>query len=335
MDRAARLQSLGATSLQVSDIGLGLAALGRPGYINVGHGDDLGGDRSRGAMEQRAHDVLDAAYAAGVRYFDAARSYGTAEAFLASWLSSRHLEPGDVVIGSKWGYTYTADWQVEAPVHEIKDHSVSTFSRQLAESRALLGRHLALYQIHSATLDSGVLDDAAVIDALARAREGGVRIGLSVSGAGQADTIWRALEVERDGERVFDTVQATWNLLERSAESALSAASDAGLGVIVKEALANGRLSDRGVRDDASSAQAPLAREAVALGTSADAVAIACVLAKPWASVVLSGATTVPQLESNLRSRQVKITPAATERLATLAVDSASYWRERSALPWN
>jgi len=334
MDRA-RLRPLGATSLQVSDIGLGLAALGRPGYINVGHGDDLGGDRSRSAMEHRAHQVLDAAYASGVRYFDAARSYGLAEAFLASWLLSRDVQQGDVVVGSKWGYTYTADWQVDAPVHEIKDHSVSTFSRQLAESRAILGGHLAVYQIHSATLDSGVLDDAAVIDALARAREGGLRIGLSVSGARQADTIWRALEVQRDGERVFDTVQATWNLLERGAESALSAASDAGLGVIVKEALANGRLSDRSVRSDASSAQAPLAREAEELGVSADAIAIACALAKPWASVVLSGATTVPQLESNLRARQVEITLATTERLASLAVDSASYWRERSALPWN
>ena len=27
-------------------VGLGLAALGRPGYLNVGHGADLGADRS-------------------------------------------------------------------------------------------------------------------------------------------------------------------------------------------------------------------------------------------------------------------------------------------------
>ena len=103
-----------------------------------------------------------------------------------------------------------------------------------------------LYQIHSATLESGVLDDAAVIDALARARASGLRIGLTVSGPQQAETIWRALDVRRDGVRVFDTVQATWNLLERAAEQALRAAHDAGLGVIVKEALANGRLASRG-----------------------------------------------------------------------------------------
>jgi aryl-alcohol dehydrogenase-like predicted oxidoreductase len=283
-------------------------------------------------MERRAHAVLDAAYAAGVRYVDAARSYGLAESFLASWLASRGLTAGDVVVGSKWGYTYTADWQVEAEAHEIKDHSASVFSRQLAESRDILGHHLAVYQIHSATLESGVLDDAEVIDALARERAGGLRIGLSVSGPRQADTIRRALDVERDGKRVFDTVQATWNLLERGAEPALRDASDAGLGVIVKEVLANGRLT---ANTDASRAPSDLLREAEALGAPRDAVAMACALAQPWASVVLSGATTVPQLESNVRARSIAISDATMERLSVMAMDSATYWRERSALPWN
>ena len=332
MVRGDDLRQLGATSLRVSSIGLGLAALGRPGYINVGHGADLGADRSREAMEHRAHAVLDAAYASGVRYVDAARSYGLAETFLASWLASRERGQGDVVVGSKWGYTYTAGWQVEAEAHEIKDHSVGVFTRQLAESRALLGDHLAVYQIHSATLESGVLEDQAVIDTLARARAGGLRIGLSVSGPRQAETIRRALEVERDGERVFSTVQATWNLLERAAEHALREASTLGLGVIVKEVLANGRLT---ARDTDATTSSALQREAEMLGSTVDAVAIACALAQPWASVVLSGATTVPQLESNLRARSVVITAATTERLSALRADSATYWRERSAMPWN
>ena len=44
-------------------------------------------------MEWHASTVLDTAYEAGVRYFDAARSYGKAEAFLASWLEHRALPP--------------------------------------------------------------------------------------------------------------------------------------------------------------------------------------------------------------------------------------------------
>ena len=50
--------------------------------------------------------MLDAAYAAGVRYVDAARSYGLAEAFLGTWLRARTLSPDALTIGSKWGYTY-------------------------------------------------------------------------------------------------------------------------------------------------------------------------------------------------------------------------------------
>src|SRR5919204_5039502 len=92
-------------------IGLGLAALGRPGYLNLGHGEDLGADRSVEALERRTHEVLDTAYDEGVRYFDAARSYGRAEEFLGSWLARRGLEPGSVWVASKWGYTYTADWR--------------------------------------------------------------------------------------------------------------------------------------------------------------------------------------------------------------------------------
>ena len=66
-----------------SRLGLGLAAVGRPAYITLGRVHDLGGDRSVDAMYARTAAVLDAAWAAGVRYLDAARSYGRAEEFLA------------------------------------------------------------------------------------------------------------------------------------------------------------------------------------------------------------------------------------------------------------
>src|SRR5687767_11510964 len=101
-------RQLGKTGLTVSRIGLGLASLGRPGYVNLGHADDLHGDYSRSAMESRAHAVLDAAWDSGVRYFDVARSYGAGEDFLGSWLRKSGIAPANVVVGSKWGYTYVA-----------------------------------------------------------------------------------------------------------------------------------------------------------------------------------------------------------------------------------
>ncbi len=177
---------LGRTGLAVSRLGLGLAALGRPGYINLGHADDLGGSetaRTREAMRDRAADVLDHAWEAGIRYFDAARSYGAAEEFLGNWLKDREIIPGTVTVASKWGYKYTADWKVEAEQHEIKDHSLPMLLEQQQESKAQLGRHLQIYQIHSATLESGVLDNLDVCDELIRLRhEEDMLIGLSLSG---------------------------------------------------------------------------------------------------------------------------------------------------------
>ena len=318
------MRTLGATGLPVSPLGLGLAALGRPGYINLGHRGDVG-DTDVGAMQRHAHEVLDAAYEGGVRYFDAARSYGRGEAFLASWLQRRGLSRGEVTVGSKWGYTYTADWRVDVAEHEVKDLSVATLRRQLGETRALLGDHLALYQIHSATLESGVLDDAAVREELARLRDGGVFVGLTATGPRQADTIEHALDVGG-----FDAVQATWNLHERSATAALAAAHDAGLGVIVKEALANGRLTARG-----GEAEGPLITAARERGTTPDALALAAVLAHPWADVVLSGAATVDTLRSNLAALDVTWVAELDERLAELAEPADAYWERRAELAWN
>jgi len=141
------LRPLGSTGLKVTPIGLGLAALGRPGYITLDREKDLGSDRSVAALERRSHEVLGAAYDTGIRYFDAARSYGFAERFLASWLHERALPPKAVTVGSKWGYTYVGDWQVDARVHELKDHSLAALRRQIEESRALLVEYLDLYPV--------------------------------------------------------------------------------------------------------------------------------------------------------------------------------------------
>ena len=324
-------RTLGASGPAVSPLGLGLAALGRPGYITLGHAEDLRGDRSVEALERQAHEVLDAAYFSGLRYFDAARSYGRAEAFLASWLKARGLGPEDAVAGSKWGYTYTAGWRVDAERHEVKDHSLPTLRRQWGESQTLLGPWLRLYQIHSATFESGVLEDTEVREELGRLRDSGVRVGLTLSGPRQAEVLRRALDIRAGGSPLFSCVQATWNLLEPSVGPVLAEAHAAGWGVIIKEAVANGRLTAR----NEDPALWSLHEVAAGLGATVDAVAIAAVLAQPWVSVVLSGATTVEQLQSNVRALEVKLGDEAWEKLRRLGEPPETYWAKRSALPWN
>ena len=310
-----------------TQLALGLAALGRPGYMTLGHARDLDGKTDLAAMEARCHAVLDAAWQAGVRWFDAARSYGEAERFLASWLAARSIAPSAITVSSKWGYTYVAAWQPTAKVHEVKDHSLLALDRQIVESRALLGPYLSLYQVHSATLESGILDDTRVLARLAALRDGGLPIGLSVSGARQRETVERALAIVSDGRPLFSAVQATWNLYERAVEPALRAAKAAGLRVIIKEPLANGRLAST------SAAPPALTAAAARLDVGPDALALAAALAQPFVDVVLSGAVTTAQLAANLRARDVDGAQVATE-LAALVEPADRYWSERSRLAW-
>lgn len=305
-------------------LGVGLAALGRPGYLNLGRAGALPAERSVPAMRAATWQVLDDAYTAGIRWVDVARSYGRGEEFLGDWLDTRGYR--DVTVSSKWGYAYVADWRTDAEVHEVKEHSLARFRLQWTETRALLGDRVAYYQVHSLTPDSPLFDDDTLLAELADLAATGVRLGFSTSGPAQADTIRRAAAIEVNGRRLFDTVQSTWNLLEPSAGSALAEAHDTGLRVLIKESMANGRLVVHPPE--------PVARLARRHEVGPDAVALAAALAQPWATVVLSGAASSEQLRSNLAATGLLLDPAEFAELATCSENPNDYWTTRAALPW-
>ena len=149
-----------------------------------------------------------------------------------------------------------------------------------------------------------------VLRALARLREEGLAIGLTTTGPRQADTIRRALAVNVDGMNPFQVVQATWNVLEPSSAAALAEAHAAGWGVIVKEALANGRLAGQ------------------------DQLAFAMALRQPWTDVVLSGAVTAGQLHSNLRALTLTLTEQDIDAFRGVAEPPDTYWSKRAARQW-
>ncbi|SSC24237.1 NADP-dependent oxidoreductase, partial [Klenkia terrae] len=302
-----------------AQLGLGLAAIGRPAYITLGRDVDLPADRSWSALEARAHELLDTAADLGLTWFDTARSYGRAEQFLAGWIPTA---PGAGTVSTKWGYTYTAD-DPTVDADEVKTHDLATFTRQWAESRALLGDRIALHQVHSLTPDSPLWDDDALLHAMAEVRDSGTPLGFSTSGPRQADAVRRGVALEVDGRPLFSAVQSTWNLLETSVGPALAEASDAGFRVLVKEGVANGRLTDRGLPADS-----PVRAAAATAGVGPDAVALAAALAQPWAGVVLSGAVTPDQLRSNAAARGLVVD------LPDLAEAPETYWSTRSSLPW-
>jgi aryl-alcohol dehydrogenase-like predicted oxidoreductase len=326
---------LGGTGLVVSRLGLGLAAVGRPGYINLGRRRDLPGERSPEALYGRTAELLDAARAAGVRYVDVARSYGRAEEFLARWLAERKVPRAAITVGSKWGYRYTAGWAVEAAVHEEKELSLRRFQTQLGESRALLGDWLDLYQIHSATAESGCLEDPSLMRALVAGRQAGVyrAVGLTLSGPTSARALELALAARVDGERVFDVVQATFNVLEPSLAGLLGRARGEGLGVIAKEVFANGRLTDANDRPEDRPLVARL--RTIADNLPLDRLAVAFVAAQPFVDVVLSGAATTGQLASHVAAIDVDVERTTLGTLAALAEPPERYWAVRTALRWS
>ncbi len=303
---------------------VGLAALGRPAYINVGRVDALPADRSVEALRAATWNVLDAAYAAGIRWVDTARSYGRAEEFLAGWLTDRDHE--DVTVSSKWGYAYVGDWRLDAEAHEVKEHSPARFRTQFAETRDLLGDQLTLYQVHSLTVDSPLFDDRELITELAHLAGSGIRVGFSTSGPHQADAVRRGLALEVEGQPVFTAVQSTWNVLETSVGPALAEAHAQGALVMVKEPLANGIL--------AVEAPVELVKIAERLHTGTDAVALAAATANEWADVVLLGPASVDHLYANLLADQVRLNSVDFAELAKLVQLPPRYWANRSALGW-
>lgn len=315
------------SSKPLDKIGLGLAALGRPAYITSGRGADFGAARSIVEMQRRTAEVLDAAYASGIRYVDTARSYGRAEEFLAAWFVTRG-DVDDVFVASKWGYRYVGDWRLDAEAHELKDHTLGTFTTQWAETRSHLGDRVGLYQVHSVTEDSPVLTDAALQSALAELRDAGVVVGLSVSGPRQADAVRAALAIEVGGSRLFSSVQATWNLLETSATVALADAHAAGVAVVVKEVFANGRLAP------GESGAGQVAAVAADLGIGLDQLAINVAAAQPWVTRVLTGAVTTDQLQSHIDGVALDLPGDVLSDLSIAAEAPERYWATRSGRSW-
>jgi aryl-alcohol dehydrogenase-like predicted oxidoreductase len=140
---------------------------------------------------------------------------------------------------------------------------------------------------------------------------------------------------ETEGQRLFDAVQATWNVLEPSCGPMLQRAHNEGMGVIVKEALANGRLTARNQEPSFAPQLARLTTIAARHQSTLDAVALAAALAQPWADVALSGAATPEQLDSNLGALAITLTNTDWDDLNALAESPQSYWSTRSRLAWN
>lgn len=308
----------------MAEIGLGMAALGRPEYINIREEGSI--DKSEKAFKENALLVMDEAYKQGIRFFDTAPSYGKGEAFLVDWDQTRNYK--DVILSTKWGYTYVANWELGyAGSHEIKEHSLEKLVEQWEYSQHMLPK-LAVYQIHSATFESGVLENSEVLKKLAEIkRETGLKIGLTVSGANQVEVLNEAFKINSNGNFLFDSFQVTYNVFEQGVFEVLKEIKKANKYLIIKEGLANGRVfqSDNSI----------LKILAKKYNVGIDAIALRFCMDTVQPDIVLSGAANCKQLKENLKATTFKLSESELQDLKKLQVASQDYWQERSQLNWD
>jgi len=313
------------------NIGLGTAALGRPQYINVRQ--DNAGNTDLETFRKHSFSVLEAAYNSGIRYFDTAPGYGLAEELVLEWVKTKN--DTSIEIATKWGYTYTANFDINATVHEIKEHSLEKLNEQWNFSKQLLP-YLKVYQIHSATLETGVIENTEVLKQLAFFKKThNLKIGLTTSGTNQVEVIKKALAVLVDGKPVFDLFQVTYNFLDQSLQEVLAELIHQNKSIVIKEALANGRIFRNTAYPNYKKLYSVLEELSKKYTVGVDAISLKYCEQTISNSIVLSGASTTLQLKENIKLNDFSLSSDDIETLNSFKTTPDFYWTERKKLQWN
>lgn len=312
-------------------LGLGTAALGRPQYINIRTKNIQKTDLD--AFRKHSFSVLEEAYALGMRYFDTAPGYGLAEALVLEWLQTKN-DP-TIEIATKWGYTYTANFDKNAIIHEVKEHSLAKLNAQWDFSKQLLP-YLKVYQIHSATIETGVLENFKVLERLASLKkEHNLKIGLTTTGANQAEVIKKALNITVDGASLFDLFQVTYNFLDQSILKVSEELIQENKSIVIKEALANGRVFRNESYPHYNKMYEVLESISKKHNVGVDAISLKYCKQTIPNSIVLSGASTIRQLQENLKADTFMLSSQDLALLDAFKTPAHYYWSERKKLTWN
>ncbi len=315
----------------IKNIGLGTAAIGRPQYINIRQ--ESSSEFSLEAFRQKGLVILDEAYLQGVRYFDTAPGYGMAEQLLMDWVTKKDDET--IEIATKWGYTYVANFAPNAIQHEVKEHSLKKLNEQWEESKVLLPL-LTTYQIHSATFESGVLVNELILNRLAELKiKHGLLIGISTTGVNQMEVLKKALDIKINEESLFDVFQVTYNIFDQSLATVVGIIAKQNKRLVIKEALANGRVFPNEKYPHYAAAYKKLEELAITYNVGVDAIALRFCMDSIPVFKVLSGAANEQHLSDNLKTEDFKLKEEDILFLKKLAVSPDFYWDERKRLGWN
>lgn len=315
-----------------SKIGLGTAAIGRPLYINLKR-DITENDFSLETFRQKGIAMLEAAYEQGIQYFDTAPGYGMAEQMLRDWMKGK--EDSNIEVATKWGYTYVANFDPNATQHEVKEHSLKKLNEQWKKSKKLFPL-LTSYQIHSATLETGVLENEKILHRLAALKnEYGLIMGITTTGVNQVEVLKKALDINVDGNELFNLFQVTYNIFDQSLASVAAEISKQNKRLVIKEAMANGRIFPNEKYPHYAKAYERLKQLAQKYNVGIDAIALRfCVDSIPIYKV-LSGAANEQHLSDNLKTDDFKLEEKEIASLRELSISPIQFWKERKQLDWN
>ena len=227
-------RQLGGSGLIVSRVGLGCGNFG-----GIGSAPELFGG---GESEEEAFALMDAAWEAGVTFFDTAASYGggRSETWVGRWRRDRGVP---VVLSTKvyWSVTGDPDDRGLAPAR---------IRRELEGSLERLGvDHVEMYLTHEPDPETPIEQTLLALDELVRA--GKLR---AIGGSNlDAEALEQALETsERLGLARFQWVQNEYSLVRREqAEAVLEVCRREGLGFTPFSPLAGGWLAGRYRRGEA------------------------------------------------------------------------------------
>ena len=315
-------RQLGRTGLEISRIGLGCGNFG-----GVGSAPELFG---RGESEEEAFALMDAAWAAGITFFDTAASYGggRSERWVGNWRAERD-EP--VLLSSKVYWSVAGD-------PDDRGLSRERILREIEGSLERLGvERLDLYLTHEPDSETPIEETLRAFDELVRAGKV-VAIGASNLDAAQLE---EALETsDRLGLARFGWVQNEYSLLAQSAQGVLGVCEREGLGFTPFSPLAGGWLTGKYRRgqdypagsrmtlrpgpyaelatDETFEALEALGTQAAARGVEPAVLAIAWVLSDPRVTALVVGPRSPQHLETALEALELRLSPREREELAGL-----------------
>jgi aryl-alcohol dehydrogenase-like predicted oxidoreductase len=292
-----KYRRLGATDLQVSEIGFGAWAIG-----GNAHGNSYGPTEDAESLR-----ALALAVDHGCTFFDTADVYGQghSEELLGQALKDVRDK---VVIATKGGSDF---YHQPARLNFTESHMIFAVEQSL---RRLHTDRIDLYQLHNPPFS--LLESGRLFEPLERLKQQGkIRYyGISIHDPQEG---LLAIKVGKPS-----TIQVVYNYLRRdAAEELFPRALAEGVGILAREPLANGFLTGKYTKDSIfpmgdirhqwpSKYQAQLInRVNDFLKTVGDTspftpaqTALRFVLAQPAVSTVLAGSKTVAQTEENLKT---------------------------------